>query len=273
VAILWMTGFGGSALFQEIYGKVSSEIGAIGPMHDYRPRPYDVQVMDKEHALPLTEDGKHLVARIGPGETSVLLDPHDVRRTPSGDKVFLTSDGTPVTRKRGVLVRLKTGAPYRPGSRARFGGRYRSRTVKLTLGGYLSRPVLNNDHTSEMDRAATAMFVMLRAYPLTFLMAILGTLSVILFFVTSSDSASMVADIIASGGSPNPTTGTRLFWGILEGVLAAVLLLAGGLRALQTGSITLGLPFCIIVILMCFSLLRGLRQEASGLIAKKRRDA
>jgi hypothetical protein len=84
------------------------------------------------------------------------------------------------------------------------------------------------------------MFVMLMAYPLAWLTALLGTLSVVLFFVTSSDSASLVADIIASGGGENPTTGTRLFWGILEGTLAAVLLLAGGLSALQTGSITLG---------------------------------
>ena len=52
-------------------------------------------------------------------------------------------------------------------------------------------------------------------------------------------------------GLDPPTTGTRLFWGILEGVLASVLLLAGGLKALQTASITIGLPFCIIVIGMC----------------------
>jgi choline/glycine/proline betaine transport protein len=110
------------------------------------------------------------------------------------------------------------------------------------------------------------MFIMLEAYPLTMITALLGTLSVILFFVTSSDSASMVADIIASGGNQDPPVGTRLFWGILEGVLAAALLLAGGLVALQTGSITIGLPFCVIIIVMCFSLLRGLRREELGLI-------
>ena len=108
------------------------------------------------------------------------------------------------------------------------------------------------------------MFVMLEAYPLSMLTAMIGTLSVVLFFVTSSDSASMVADIIASGGSENPTTGTRLFWGILEGVLAAVLLLAGGLKALQTASITIALPFCVIVIAMCFSLYLGLKSELDG---------
>jgi choline-glycine betaine transporter len=74
----------------------------------------------------------------------------------------------------------------------------------------------------------------------------------------------LVADIIASGGSQDPALGTRLFWGILEGILASVLLLAGGLVALQTGSITIGLPFCVIIILMCASLARGLNRELAG---------
>ena len=69
------------------------------------------------------------------------------------------------------------------------------------------------------------------------------------------------AVIIASGGRQNPTTGTRVFWGILEGVLAAALLIAGGLKGLQTASITIGLPFCLLVILMCLSLLHGLRRD------------
>ena len=103
---------------------------------------------------------------------------------------------------------------------------------------------------------------MLDAYPLSTITALLGTLSVILFFVTSSDSASMVADIIASGGNEDPALGTRLFWGILEGLLAVVLLVAGGLKALQTGSIMIGLPFCVLIIAMCFGLHRSLRMES-----------
>ncbi len=105
------------------------------------------------------------------------------------------------------------------------------------------------------------MFVMLEAYPLVWLTALVGTLCVVLFFVTSSDSASLVADIIASGGNPSPPTATRIFWGVLEGVLAAVLLLAGGLGALQTGAITIGLPFCVLILFMCWNLVLALRRD------------
>ncbi len=82
-----------------------------------------------------------------------------------------------------------------------------------------------------------------------------------LFFVTSSDSASLVVDTIASGGKQNPPVYQRIYWATLEGIIAAVLLIVGGLKALQTGAITTALPFCLIIIAMCVSLTRGLRQD------------
>lgn len=258
MAVIWMTGFGDSALYQEIYSRLDVNHPAKGSIYDYRPHTYQTQVRDRNTGLPLTAEGRNPVIRLGPGETAVVLQ-GKLNKGEAG--VFLTIDGTPVTRKKGVLVHYPSGKPYRPTGESLFSGRYLAREKKLTLAGYLTQPVLNDSQTARADTTATAMFVMLRAYPFTFITAILGTLSVILFFVTSSDSASMVADIIASGGSVNPTTGTRIFWGVLEGGLAAVLLIAGGLKALQTGAITLGLPFCIIVLLMCYSLLKGLAGE------------
>lgn len=255
MAIIWMTGFGDSALYQEIYSRMDVNHPAKGSIYDYSPHPYKTQVLDHETGLPLSAEGGHPVIRLGPGETAVLLR-GEVKNGRPG--LFETIDGTVVIRKRGVLVDYTSGSPYRPTDDSLFTGRYLAREKALTLGGYLVQPVLNDTQTARADTTATAMFVMLRAYPFTFFTAILGTLSVILFFVTSSDSASMVADIIASGGSVNPTTGTRIFWGVLEGLLAAVLLIAGGLKALQTGAITLGLPFCFVVLLMCYSLLKGL---------------
>jgi hypothetical protein len=260
VAIVWMTGFGGTALYEEIYKKVEAEPKAVERELNLWPRPYLVQDLDAEHGLPLTEDGAWLV---GP-DAKAVAHPTGVLLKAGQDGVFLTKDGTEVQYRRGVLVHQGTRKPYQATGESRFDGPYKATEVELTLAGYLSNPILSEDRTAKVDTTATAMFVMLEALPLSKITALIGTLCIILFFVTSSDSASMVADIIASGGSEDPALGTRLFWGILEGTLAAVLLLAGGLVALQTGSITIGLPFCAIIILMCFSLARGLRCELAG---------
>jgi choline-glycine betaine transporter len=256
VSLLWMTGFGNTALHQEIYQRVAADPGAVQAEYAYAPREYLVEELDPATGLPQTPDGEWLV---GPDARSVANPVAVLMKQIDG--VLVTKDDTRVEYRRGVLVREGTADPFRPGGASRYAGPYKAKTVELTLGQYLTEPVLDEDRTRLVDTTATAMFVMLEAYPLTGLTALIGTLSVILFFVTSSDSASMVADIIASGGSENPTTGTRLFWGILEGMLAAVLLVAGGLKALQTGAITIGLPFCVLVILMCYSLWRGLQQE------------
>jgi choline/glycine/proline betaine transport protein len=259
VATLWMTGFGNTALHQEIYRQVSDDPAVVESAYSYEPRDYEVQVLDEASGLPRAEDGQWLVgphARAAATPIGVLMKQH-------GDS-FLTKSAAEVEYHRGVLVHRGTRRPFHPDDDSRHTGAYQSKTDELTLGGYLTSPVLTEDRSRRVDTTATAMFVMLEAYPLSTLTALIGTLCVVLFFVTSSDSASMVADIIASGGSENPTTGTRLFWGILEGVLAAVLLLAGGLKALQTASITIALPFCVIVIAMCFSLYRGLKSELDG---------
>ena len=110
------------------------------------------------------------------------------------------------------------------------------------------------------DNVSTALFVLLARFPLASLTSGLGSVVLTVFFVTSSDSASFVVDIITSGGHPNPPVSQRIFWAILEGVIAAVLLLGGGLKALQTAVIVTGLPFAVILLLLGVSLLRGLRQ-------------
>jgi len=86
----------------------------------------------------------------------------------------------------------------------------------------------------------------------------LATLAIVLFFVTSSDSGSLVIDIITAGGKRNPPTAQRVYWASLEGVVAAVLLLGGGLTALQTAAISAGLPFAVLLLLMTLSLHREL---------------
>ncbi len=94
---------------------------------------------------------------------------------------------------------------------------------------------------------------------------LLATLVIITFFVTSSDSGSLVIDMITAGGNPNPPVAQRIFWAVTEGLVAAALLIGGGLSALQTAAIATGLPFTILLLLMIFSLYRGLASDHATL--------
>ena len=108
----------------------------------------------------------------------------------------------------------------------------------------------------------TALFTLLQALPMPQIMSVVATLLVITFFVTSSDSGSLVIDTITSGGAANPPVWQRIFWALSEGVVAAILLLAGGLKALQTASIAAALPFAFVLLFVCYGLLKALRMES-----------
>jgi BCCT family betaine/carnitine transporter len=84
---------------------------------------------------------------------------------------------------------------------------------------------------------------------------------VIVFFVTSSDSGSLVIDTITAGGKIDPPLAQRVFWATFEGLVAICLLIGGGLAALQAASISTGLPFAVVLVLMCVSIFKGLRAE------------
>ena len=111
------------------------------------------------------------------------------------------------------------------------------------------------------ENSAIAVFSMFEHMPLSMISSGLATILVITFFVTSSDSGSLVIDMITSNGHPKPPVWQRIFWALTEGCVAAALLLAGGLKALQTASIAGALPFVVIMLLMCFGLMKGLRME------------
>jgi len=113
------------------------------------------------------------------------------------------------------------------------------------------------------ENIPVSLFVLLEKFPLGVITSSLSIVVIITFFVTSSDSGSMVIDIITSGGNPNPPVLSRLFWAIMEGAVAAALLVGGGLVALQTATITTGLPFAIVILGMCFALYRGLSEYAA----------
>lgn len=110
---------------------------------------------------------------------------------------------------------------------------------------------------------SVALFRFLEELPLSSISSLLATVLVVTFFVTSSDSGSLVIDLLTSGGADDSPTWQRVFWSVLEGVVAAALLVAGGLGALQTASIASALPFAIVMIVMCWGLLRALRIDAA----------
>ncbi|MGJ3242458.1 MAG: BCCT family transporter [Opitutales bacterium] len=113
------------------------------------------------------------------------------------------------------------------------------------------------------ENLAVSLFVFLENFPLGAVMSFLAVVVIVSFFVTSSDSGSMVIDIITSGGNPDPPKPQRLFWAITEGVVAAVLLIGGGLTALQTAAVTTGLPFALVLLAMAYSVFVGLSQDAA----------
>lgn len=124
-------------------------------------------------------------------------------------------------------------------------------------------PSITSPGLVEAVRADTgsAIFKLMESYPLTAALNGLIVIMIVLWFVTSSDSASFVIDMLTSGGDSNPPKIQRLFWAGTEGVIAAVLLAAGGLGALQAASIVSGFPFAVVIVIMMYSLLRGLSRD------------
>lgn len=114
------------------------------------------------------------------------------------------------------------------------------------------------------DNLPVALFVTLEQLPLPAIASGLATLLVMTFFITSADSGALVIDIITSGGSESRGVWQRVFWAVGAGVVAAVLLVAGGLQGLQTAAIASALPFAVVMVFMCYGLLRALQMEGKG---------
>lgn len=114
--------------------------------------------------------------------------------------------------------------------------------------------VVQNDYGS-------AIFKLMEFYPLTKATTMLIVIMIVLWFVTSSDSASFVIDMLTSGGETNPPKIQRLFWAIMQGLVAAILLAAGGLGALQAAAIVAGFPFAIVLFIMLYAMLRGFSRD------------
>ncbi len=117
---------------------------------------------------------------------------------------------------------------------------------------------ITNVQNADLD---LQLFVMLGDLPLASITSFIGIVLVVVFFITSSDSGSLVIDTITAGGKVNAPVPQRVFWAIIEGVIAIALLLGGGLVALQAMAVSTGLPFTLVLLAGCFAIVKGLMSE------------
>ncbi|MFV8558164.1 BCCT family transporter [Sulfitobacter sp. SBS6] len=131
------------------------------------------------------------------------------------------------------------------------------------FGGMAIDQVISDGYTAAQEaELPRQLFAMLDALPLAGITSLIGIVLVIVFFVTSSDSGSLVIDTITAGGKVDAPAPQRVFWCIFEGAVAIVLLLsAGGLKSLQSMVISTGLPFTVVLLFLCYAIFRGLRAE------------
>lgn len=132
-----------------------------------------------------------------------------------------------------------------------------------TLGGTALHQLIADGYQGVAEAVPElALFKMLEGLPFTRIVSTASLFLIAIFFVTSADSGSLVVDTITAGGKMDSPVIQRVFWCVLVGLVAIVLLLGGGINSLQALAISVGLPFCIVLLFMCLSLYKGLREEA-----------
>ncbi|MGG6310821.1 glycine betaine uptake BCCT transporter [Paenibacillus macerans] len=120
------------------------------------------------------------------------------------------------------------------------------------------------------EDVTTALFLTLEQLPFGLLVTAIATMLIITFFITSADSATFVLGMLSSQGNLNPSNKVKIVWGILQSLMALILLISGGLNGLQTASIVAALPFAVIMLGMCVSLLKALKEEEAVRKQKER---
>ncbi|PSJ46213.1 BCCT transporter [Zobellella endophytica] len=130
------------------------------------------------------------------------------------------------------------------------------------FGGTAISQLVNDGYQAVAEAALPLqLFTMLDALPLAQITSFIGIILVVVFFVTSSDSGSMVIDTISAGGKVNSPKPQRVFWCTFEGLVAIALILGGGLVALQAMAVSTGFPFTIVLLIACVALVKGLLSE------------
>ena len=139
------------------------------------------------------------------------------------------------------------------------------------LGLEMETPGLLSDII--LEDSSTSLFVFLKEFPLSALTSFLGIFMVAVFFVTSSDSGSLVIDSITAGGKLDAPVGQRILWALIEGAVAIALLVGGGLSAMQTASVSTGILFLFVIFIMVYSLLKSLKRHRQFKAPRKKKES
>ncbi|RDE22596.1 BCCT family transporter [Motiliproteus coralliicola] len=130
------------------------------------------------------------------------------------------------------------------------------------FGGTAISQVVNDGYQAVTQAALPLqLFTMLDVLPLAQITSFIAIILVVVFFITSSDSGSLVIDVIAAGGKVDAPTPQRVFWCTFEGLVAIALILGGGLVALQAMSVSTGFPFTVVLLVACIAVVKGLASE------------
>ncbi|MNF29759.1 High-affinity choline transport protein [compost metagenome] len=138
----------------------------------------------------------------------------------------------------------------------------------MTIFGDSAIHMILNDGVKDLvtvidQDSSLALFAFLEHFPLSNVISMIAVLMVVVFFVTSADSGALVVDMLASSGHAHSPLWQRIFWSVLIGVVAIALLLANGLKALQTATIASALPFSIILLASIWGLFKALHLDAT----------
>jgi glycine betaine transporter len=121
-----------------------------------------------------------------------------------------------------------------------------------------------------VDNVSLSIFYLFDYLPFSSLLSVIGFAVVITYYITVADTSTFVLGMLSEQGNLNPSNKIKITWGVIQSLVAVVLLAAGGLTVLQTVSIATALPFAIIMVFMCWSLMKGLRSEYKNKIKKEK---
>ena len=138
----------------------------------------------------------------------------------------------------------------------------------MTVFGDSAIHMILNDGVKDLatvvsEDSSLALFAFLEHFPFSSIISLVAVLMVVVFFVTSADSGALVVDMLASSGKGHSPLWQRIFWSICIGAVAIALLLANGLKALQTATIASALPFAVILLVAIWGLFKALSLDAT----------
>lgn len=123
--------------------------------------------------------------------------------------------------------------------------------------------------TAVSTDVTSALFKFFDYFPMSIFLSVLAMVLVLVFFITSANSAVFVLGMISENGNPNPSHSTKIIWGIVIAAVSAVLIMTGGLSGLQSALVATSIPLAILMLVMCYSTYKGLKDELKMLRVSK----